>query len=64
MAGGLGVRLSGPRTYDRDVSYEPWLNEHGRDPVAGDVPAGLKLYIAAMLIAVLCLTTIVLALSL
>lgn len=50
MAGALGVRLSGPRTYHGSVSNEPWLNEGARDPRAADIQQGLKLYRRAMLL--------------
>jgi adenosylcobinamide-phosphate synthase len=50
MAGALGVRLSGPRSYHGSVTQEPWLNENARDPLAADIRQGLKLYIRAMLL--------------
>lgn len=50
MAGALGVRLSGPRSYHGNVTNEPWLNEGGRDPLAADVRRALTLYIRAMLL--------------
>ncbi|QPF87237.1 cobalamin biosynthesis protein CobD [Bradyrhizobium genosp. L] len=50
MAGGLGVRLSGPRTYHGSIADEPWLNAGARDPGAADIDAGLKLYRRAMLV--------------
>jgi adenosylcobinamide-phosphate synthase len=50
MAGALGVRLSGPRSYHGSVTEEPWLNESARDPLAADIRHGLKLYIRAMLL--------------
>lgn len=43
MAGALGVRLSGPRTYAGCPSAEPWLNEAGRDPDAADLTHALAL---------------------
>ncbi|MEM1086458.1 MAG: adenosylcobinamide-phosphate synthase CbiB [Pseudomonadota bacterium] len=51
MAGGLDVRLSGPRLYGDQLATEPWLNRDGRDPFARDVTAGLKLYQRAMMLA-------------
>ena len=48
MAGALGVRLSGPRTYAGTVSTEPWVNEGGRDPAAHDLGRALALYRRAM----------------
>ncbi|WP_028349647.1 adenosylcobinamide-phosphate synthase CbiB [Bradyrhizobium murdochi] len=50
MAGALGVRLSGPRSYHGSVTNEPWLNDGARDPLAADVRQGLMLYIRAMLL--------------
>ncbi|GLR84390.1 adenosylcobinamide-phosphate synthase CbiB [Bradyrhizobium iriomotense] len=50
MAGALGVRLSGPRSYHGAVTDEPWLNEGARDPLAADIGRGLRLYIRAMLL--------------
>ncbi|WP_426439202.1 adenosylcobinamide-phosphate synthase CbiB [Bradyrhizobium genosp. P] len=50
MAGGLGVRFSGPRIYHGSVANEPWLNESARDPDAADIRRGLKLYRRAMML--------------
>ena len=50
MAGALGVRISGPRSYHGVVTDEPWLNDGARDPRAADVRSGLVLYIRAMLL--------------
>ena len=50
MAGGLGVRLSGPRVYHGRVAEEPWLNGDARDPGAADIAPGLKLYVRAMIV--------------
>jgi adenosylcobinamide-phosphate synthase len=49
MAGALGVRLCGPRFYHGELADEPWLNESARDPAAGDIAKGLKLYSRAMI---------------
>jgi adenosylcobinamide-phosphate synthase len=48
MAGGLGIRLSGPRFYAGQIHDEPWLNGTERDPEANDLNRGLALYCAAM----------------
>ena len=48
MAGALGVRLSGPRSYHGSMTEEPWLNERACDPSAADISQGLRLYIRAM----------------
>ncbi|MBB4369275.1 adenosylcobinamide-phosphate synthase [Bradyrhizobium sp. cir1] len=50
MAGGLGVRLSGPRIYHGSVTKEPWLNEGARDPNLADIGEGLAVYRRAMLL--------------
>ena len=50
MAGALGVRISGPRSYHGAMTNEPWLNEGARDPLAADLRSGLMLYIRAMLL--------------
>ena len=50
MAGGLGVRLSGPRIYHGSITNEPWLNEGARDPRAADVIEALTIYRRAMLL--------------
>lgn len=49
LAGALGVRLSGPRSYGGAVSAEPWVNEGAPDPGAMDLGRGLNLYLAAVL---------------
>lgn len=50
MAGALGVRLSGPRSYHGGVTSEAWLNERARDPLAADIGKGLYVYVCAMLL--------------
>src|SRR5262249_6427556 len=50
MAGALGVRLSGPRIYDRIVAVEPWLSGEAGDPRVADIDQGLKLYRHAMML--------------
>lgn len=44
LAGALGVRLSGPRVYDGQVSVEPWVNPIAPDPGPADLKAGLLFY--------------------
>jgi adenosylcobinamide-phosphate synthase len=48
MAGALGIRLCGPRTYAGELADEPWLNGVARDPAAADITGGLELYVGAM----------------
>ena len=50
MAGALGVRLCGPRSYHGVLADEPWLNASARDPAAADLISALKLYRRAMLL--------------
>lgn len=50
MAGALGVRLSGPRSYGGVETPEPWLNGAARDPAAADLMRGLRLYRRAMVL--------------
>ena len=63
MAGGLGVRLSGPRIYGDQTSHQPWINEGARDPDAADMAAGLTLYRRTMGLAALALALIALGLA-
>ena len=49
LAGALGIRLSGPRMYDGEVTQEPWVNPTGRDPGAAEMQQGLRLFGLAML---------------
>lgn len=49
LAGALGVRLSGPRVYDGEISAEPWVNTGAPDPTPLDLSRGLNLYLTAML---------------
>jgi adenosylcobinamide-phosphate synthase len=48
MAGGLGIRLSGPRVYADRVADEPWLNGSAPDPGPDDLGRALALYRRAM----------------
>jgi adenosylcobinamide-phosphate synthase len=48
MAGALGVRLCGPRSYDGETADEPWLNASARDPAAIDITRALETYVGAM----------------
>ncbi len=65
LAGGLGVRLSGPRSYDGHLRCEPWLNAAAPDPGAAALRAGLVLYrrALAMLAFILCALIVIPALS-
>ena len=48
MAGALGVRLCGPRSYHGEPADEPWLNAAARDPGAADITRALEVYVGAM----------------
>jgi adenosylcobinamide-phosphate synthase len=50
MAGAIGIRLSGPRIYEGQLSQEPWLNGEAPDPTATDLNRALALYRRAMLL--------------
>lgn len=51
LAGGLDIRLSGPRIYDGRLEEEPWVHAGGDTARAGDIDRGLKLYRRVMLAA-------------
>ncbi len=61
MAGGLGVRLSGPRAYGAEITNEPWLNAGASDPDAATMHRGLMVYVRAMVICAALLLLIVFA---
>lgn len=46
MAGALGIRLSGPRAYDDDVTDEPWVGD-GRDAAPADIANALGIFALA-----------------
>ena len=48
MAGGLSVRLSGPRVYAGEATDDPWLNGHAPDPMPRDLNRGLALFLRAV----------------
>ena len=50
MAGGLGIRLSGPRSYGAERTEEPWVNAKGADSDASTLAAGLLLYRRTMVL--------------
>lgn len=49
MAGGLGVRVSGPRLYGDRMAFEPFVNATCPDPTPQDLTAGLALFRRGML---------------
>lgn len=58
MAGAVGVRLSGPRTYERHISDEPWLNEGAPDPDSSKIHHALSIFTRAVTLSALILTLI------
>ena len=50
MAGALGVRLSGPRTYAEGMSDDPFLNPVGGDPRPEDIYLALRLFRRSVLL--------------
>lgn len=55
MAGALGRRLAGPRSYDGETVSDPWLNADGSDPSIRDIERALSLYRIALTIGALLL---------
>jgi adenosylcobinamide-phosphate synthase len=56
LAGVLGIRLSGPRTYDGGLSLEPWLNKEGGEASPEDIWKALRIYsLTLVLLSALCL---------
>ncbi len=47
VAGALGLKLSGPRTYGAVALNEPWIGDGRRDATAGDIARALRLYFGA-----------------
>lgn len=60
MAGALGVRLSGPRTYADRVAEEPWLNAGAADPGGAELRRGLAVYRRAVALAAVVLAVVAL----
>lgn len=50
MAGALGVRLSGPRSYNGVISHEPWVGDGRADLTPRDLDRALALYRRACLV--------------
>ena len=50
MAGALGVRLSGPRSYREGMSDDPFLNPVGGDPRPEDIYLALRLFRRSVLL--------------
>ncbi|MEM7432916.1 MAG: adenosylcobinamide-phosphate synthase CbiB [Pseudomonadota bacterium] len=50
LAGAVGVRLSGPRSYGGKQIEEPWVNGECPDPNAASIRFGLRQYLNAMVL--------------
>ncbi|MEM7293604.1 MAG: adenosylcobinamide-phosphate synthase CbiB [Pseudomonadota bacterium] len=61
MAGSIGVRLSGPRSYAGHQTDEPWVNGECPDPDDCSIWLGLRLFVTAMVIVSLFIAVIALA---
>jgi adenosylcobinamide-phosphate synthase len=64
MAGALGIRLSGPRSYEGAITEQPWIGDGSSDLTANDTRRALSLYrtsCALQIVFYACLTLIVLA---
>lgn len=48
LAGSIGVRLSGPRSYGGQRNAEPWVNGECPDPDEASIRSGLRLYVVAV----------------
>lgn len=47
MAGGLGLRLAGPRVYGGVLVGDAWMGDGRAEATAGDVRKALALYVRA-----------------
>ena len=48
LAGAIGIRLSGPRSYGGQRTDEPWVNGECPDPDAASIRQGLRLFVIAI----------------
>lgn len=48
FAGGLGIRLLGPRIYDGTLVEEPFQNSNGKDALPADIDRSIKLFKQSM----------------
>jgi len=61
LAGGLNLRLSGPRLYEGQLTDDPYVNAGGEDPTPADIPRALAIYRRALAFAGLALAGLALA---
>lgn len=61
LAGSIGVRLSGPRSYGGQLNNEPWVNGECPDPDDRSIRLGLRLYLTTMSIIAVSIGMIALA---
>ena len=55
LAGAIGVRVSGPRSYGGRLTEEPWVNGDAPDPDAEAIYKGLRIYAASIVLLALLL---------
>ena len=60
VAGALGVRLSGPRTYGDQATDDPWVNAGAPDPTPDDLWRALSLFRRTVALLALALAALVL----
>ncbi|MBT0955860.1 cobalamin biosynthesis protein CobD [Alphaproteobacteria bacterium KMM 3653] len=60
MAGGLNIRLSGPRIYDGALTQDSYVHAQGKDAEPKDISRALRLYLRAMILCAGLLTVIAL----
>ena len=48
MAWSIGVRLSGPRSYDGRLNSEPWINSKGSGGAKDDILKALRVFKISM----------------
>ena len=58
LAGALGVRLSGPRSYGSHMREEPWLNASAPDPGPSEMQRGLTIFVRVVMLSGLLLVII------
>ena len=64
MAGALGLRLAGPRTYDGVLVDDAWMGNGRPDAQAADITQALRLYYLACALQIAAITAAALALAL
>lgn len=60
MAGALGLRLAGPRSYHGTMTQDAWLGEGTSDATAADIRRALRLYRTACVVQIAALALLAL----